>query len=197
MNRKFTRRRFLAATAAASCAASPAAAVWGNGPPKAGKTLDIHVHLFGTGDAGSGCRLSKTTSARAAFQASLGQTATRQAGQDPRRGLCPGPGRAGGEVGAGQGGHPRPGCGLRRPRQARLGQDPVLYPQRLPVSGGRPLPGANDPLRFDQPPACRCPRRAGPLCGEGGQGAEDPSADPGRRSLRKRSTPRSSAAVRS
>jgi mannonate dehydratase len=30
-------------------------------PPKTG-LLDIHVHLFGTGDAGSGCRLSKTTS---------------------------------------------------------------------------------------------------------------------------------------
>ncbi len=62
MNRKFTRRRFLAAGIAASWAASPTAAAWGSGPPKPGKVLDIHVHLFGTGDAGSGCRLSKATS---------------------------------------------------------------------------------------------------------------------------------------
>jgi uncharacterized protein len=62
MNRDFTRRRFLAGAIAATCAASHTAAVSGEAAPKAGKTLDIHVHLFGTGDAGSGCRLSKTTS---------------------------------------------------------------------------------------------------------------------------------------
>ena len=62
MNRESSRRRFLAGALAASCAALPTAAAWGSGPPKAGKVLDIHVHLFGTGDAGSGCRLSKATS---------------------------------------------------------------------------------------------------------------------------------------
>ncbi|NLZ01572.1 MAG: amidohydrolase [Pirellulaceae bacterium] len=34
----------------------------------AGKTLDIHVHLFGAGDAGSGCRLSKATSGGQSFK---------------------------------------------------------------------------------------------------------------------------------
>ena len=62
MNCEFSRRRFLAGAIAASLAASQTAVVWGQGSPKAGKTLDIHVHLFGTGDAGSGCRLSKATS---------------------------------------------------------------------------------------------------------------------------------------
>jgi predicted TIM-barrel fold metal-dependent hydrolase len=62
MNCQFSRRRFLAGAMAASWAASQAAAVSAQGSPKAGKSLDIHVHLFGTGDAGSGCRLSKTTS---------------------------------------------------------------------------------------------------------------------------------------
>ena len=63
MNRKFSRRRFLASAVGrilGGC--SRRAAVRGEGPPRAGKALDIHVHLFGTGDAGSGCRLSKTTS---------------------------------------------------------------------------------------------------------------------------------------
>jgi uncharacterized protein len=62
MNCPFNRRRFLAGAIAASCAASQSAAVCGQAAPQAGKTLDIHVHLFGTGDAGSGCRLSKATS---------------------------------------------------------------------------------------------------------------------------------------
>jgi uncharacterized protein len=61
MNRSFNRRRFLAGTVAASLAACPIAAVWGEEPAKPGKILDIHVHLFGAGDAGSGCRLSKAT----------------------------------------------------------------------------------------------------------------------------------------
>ena len=56
------RRRFLAGGLAASWVASHAAAVWGEDSPGARKILDIHVHLFGTGDAGSGCRLSKATS---------------------------------------------------------------------------------------------------------------------------------------
>jgi uncharacterized protein len=63
MKREISRRRFffISGTMAASLAASPAAAVWGQDSPKPGKALDIHVHLFGMGDAGSGCRLSKTT----------------------------------------------------------------------------------------------------------------------------------------
>jgi len=62
MNCEFNRRRFVAGAVAASLAASQPAVVWGENSPKARKTLDIHVHLFGTGDAGSGCRLSKATS---------------------------------------------------------------------------------------------------------------------------------------
>jgi predicted TIM-barrel fold metal-dependent hydrolase len=62
MNREFHRRRFLAAAIAASWPFGRTAAAWGDAAPQAGKILDIHVHLFGTGDAGSGCRLSKTTS---------------------------------------------------------------------------------------------------------------------------------------
>jgi len=62
MSCEFNRRRFLAGAIATSLAASQTAAVWGKDSPKAGKTLDIHVHLFGTGDAGSHCRLSKATS---------------------------------------------------------------------------------------------------------------------------------------
>jgi predicted TIM-barrel fold metal-dependent hydrolase len=61
MNCEFNRRRFLAGTIAASLAAFRPTIAWGQSSPKAGKTLDIHVHLFGTGDAGSGCRLSKAT----------------------------------------------------------------------------------------------------------------------------------------
>ena len=61
MSCEFNRRRFLAGTIAASLAASQTAIVLGKGSTKARKTLDIHVHLFGTGDAGSGCRLSKAT----------------------------------------------------------------------------------------------------------------------------------------
>jgi len=34
-------------------------AVSGEGSPRTAGTLDIHLHLFGKGDAGSGCRLSK------------------------------------------------------------------------------------------------------------------------------------------
>ena len=60
MNRRFHRRRFLAGALAASVAAVRGRGL-GEGPPQARKILDIHVHLFGTGDAGSGCRLSKAT----------------------------------------------------------------------------------------------------------------------------------------
>jgi uncharacterized protein len=62
MNRTFNRRRLLTGTIAASLAASPVAVLLGQQSPKSGKILDIHVHLFGMGDSGSGCRLSKATS---------------------------------------------------------------------------------------------------------------------------------------
>ena len=56
------RRRFLAGAITASWAASRATAVSGQAAHEAKKALDIHVHLFGSGDSGSGCRLSKTSS---------------------------------------------------------------------------------------------------------------------------------------
>jgi predicted TIM-barrel fold metal-dependent hydrolase len=56
------RRGFLSGVMAASYAATQPGAVLGQGIPKDGKTLDIHVHVFGAGDAGSGCRLSKAVS---------------------------------------------------------------------------------------------------------------------------------------
>lgn len=62
MTREFSRRRFLAGAIAASWAATHRGVVSAQGSPKAGRTLDIHVHLFGTGEDGSGCRLSKATS---------------------------------------------------------------------------------------------------------------------------------------
>jgi mannonate dehydratase len=61
MNREFSRRRFLVGATAACGITSAAAIATEQGSAQAGKMLDIHVHLFGTGDAGSGCRLSKVT----------------------------------------------------------------------------------------------------------------------------------------
>jgi uncharacterized protein len=62
MSSEFNRRGFLVGGIAAFLATSQDEFAWGQGSPKTQKTLDIHVHLFGIGDAGSGCRLSKTTS---------------------------------------------------------------------------------------------------------------------------------------
>jgi predicted TIM-barrel fold metal-dependent hydrolase len=62
MNREFNRRRFLGGAVVAALAASQSGAIRGLCLPTARKTLDIHVHLFGIGDNGSKCRLSKTTS---------------------------------------------------------------------------------------------------------------------------------------
>lgn len=62
MTGKSSRRRFLTSTISASCAMTQPGAVSGQGCAQAGGTLDIHLHLFGKGDAGSGCRLSKATS---------------------------------------------------------------------------------------------------------------------------------------
>ena len=61
MNREFSRRCFVAGAMAASCAVPQAGAALGRVAPQAGKTLDIHVHLFGIGDNGSNCRLLKGT----------------------------------------------------------------------------------------------------------------------------------------
>lgn len=68
MNWELSRRRFLAGGIAASWAASQTATIGGQGSRQAAKALDIHVHLFGTGDAGSGCRLSKATSKGPVFK---------------------------------------------------------------------------------------------------------------------------------
>ncbi len=45
---------------------------------KAERTLDIHVHLFGTGDSGSGCRLSKATSESLHFKFLAGKLRLRE-----------------------------------------------------------------------------------------------------------------------
>ena len=68
MSCAFGRRGFLAGAVAAFWGASPSATVKADGSAKAGKVLDIHVHLFGVGDAGSGCRLSKASSKSGLFQ---------------------------------------------------------------------------------------------------------------------------------
>lgn len=68
MTHQSSRRRFLASAIAASWAMTQPGAVSGQGCPKAGKTLDIHLHLFGTGDGGSGCRLSMAISEGPLFQ---------------------------------------------------------------------------------------------------------------------------------
>ncbi|MBN1853957.1 MAG: amidohydrolase family protein [Pirellulales bacterium] len=62
MNGDFNRRSFLGGAMTASWVASRAACISGQNSAKAERILDIHVHLFGTGDSGSGCRLSKTAS---------------------------------------------------------------------------------------------------------------------------------------
>ncbi len=68
MTRESSRRRFLASAIAASWAVTQPGAVAGQGATKAGGTLDIHLHLFGKGDGGSGCRLSKATSEGPLFE---------------------------------------------------------------------------------------------------------------------------------
>lgn len=55
-----SRRRFLAGAFAASCAGLATRAGAATEVPLAAQTLDIHVHLFGCGEGGSGCRLSRT-----------------------------------------------------------------------------------------------------------------------------------------
>lgn len=58
-----TRRTFGAACVAAGMAActsraTPATAIAPSQPPPRAPRADLHVHLFGSGDGGSGCRLS-------------------------------------------------------------------------------------------------------------------------------------------
>ena len=68
MNHEPSRRRFLAGAIAASWAMSHPGAASGQDNTMSGKTLDIHIHLFGTGDGGSGCRLSRGISESPLFQ---------------------------------------------------------------------------------------------------------------------------------
>lgn len=73
MTRKSGRRRFLGSAIAASWAMTQPGAVSGQGSTKAAGTLDVHLHLFGKGDGGSGCRLSKATSEGPLFQLLAGK----------------------------------------------------------------------------------------------------------------------------
>ena len=68
MTRESNRRRFLAGAIAASWAMTQPGPASGQGDTNARKALDIHIHLFGTGDGGSGCRLSKATFEGPTFQ---------------------------------------------------------------------------------------------------------------------------------
>lgn len=78
MNGAFSRRRFLAGAMAASCAVLPSGAVLGRGALQAGKTLDIHLHLFGIGDNGSNCRLRKGMSEGPLFEYLSGRLRLRE-----------------------------------------------------------------------------------------------------------------------
>ena len=118
MSCKFSRRRFLAGAIAASLAASQPPLSWGQGSPKAGKTLDIHVHLFGTGDAGSGCRLSKATSEGPLFKFMAASLRLRERAKTLDEGYVLALAEQVEKSGLDQGRHPCPGCGLRPPRQA-------------------------------------------------------------------------------
>src|SRR5436190_13099378 len=59
MNHMLDRRSFLASSFLAPLLSKFATATTNEFSP-AGPTLDIHVHLFGVGEGGTGCRLSKT-----------------------------------------------------------------------------------------------------------------------------------------
>lgn len=62
------RQPFLADTNAASVVKKQAAVASGYAVSVARGTMDIHIHLFGKGDGGSGCRLSKATLESPLFQ---------------------------------------------------------------------------------------------------------------------------------
>ena len=58
MRNRLSRRCFLACVTLAPWLAQEAAASVAAERPAAHPLLDVHVHLIGTGDNGSGCRLS-------------------------------------------------------------------------------------------------------------------------------------------
>lgn len=72
MTNLWTRRELLAALAAAPLAAKQSADPSAPGatpqPPKPAPLLDIHIHLFGAGDGGSGCRIAESLKKSAMFQ---------------------------------------------------------------------------------------------------------------------------------
>ena len=68
MTGRLSRRAFLAGAALAPRLARQAAAELAAELPKANPILDIHVHLIGVGDSGSGCRLSAAIQERAPFK---------------------------------------------------------------------------------------------------------------------------------
>ncbi len=78
MTARLNRRQFLAGTLAAPWLARPAADAAAGPPGKLNPTLDIHIHLFGTGDSGSGCRLPKETVEGPLFQAMVEKLRLRQ-----------------------------------------------------------------------------------------------------------------------
>ncbi len=70
---RLSRRRFLGASAVAllgGCSV-PGSRVESE-PSRLGGSLDIHVHLFGTGDAGSGCLLSEVITGGLVFKSLVG-----------------------------------------------------------------------------------------------------------------------------
>jgi predicted TIM-barrel fold metal-dependent hydrolase len=78
MNCDLNRRRFLAGAIVASWEASQATVVSGQVAHEAKIALDIHVHLFGTGDSGSGCRLFKAGSEGRLFKYLAGKLRLRE-----------------------------------------------------------------------------------------------------------------------
>jgi hypothetical protein len=59
MTARVDRRRFLAGALTSPWLASAAVSAGEDSKPAAGRTADIHIHLFGIGDSNSGCSLSK------------------------------------------------------------------------------------------------------------------------------------------
>ena len=78
MNGEFSRRQFVAGATAASYAVLQPGAVLGQSAPQAGRTLDIHVHLFGKGDNGSDCRLLQGTAEGPLFEYLSGKLRLRE-----------------------------------------------------------------------------------------------------------------------
>ncbi|MCP4782614.1 MAG: amidohydrolase family protein [Fuerstiella sp.] len=72
MNQESSRRCFLGSSIAASCGMTQLGAMSGQDSAQTAGTLDIHLHLFGSGDSGSGCRLSKNILEGQLFQLLVG-----------------------------------------------------------------------------------------------------------------------------